>query len=321
MAELIDPVEGLHHITVSTGSAQGDIDLLVKVLGQRLVKRTMFYDGPVPMYHLYFGNELGDAGTLFTTFPVRQAGLKGRRGNGQISAVSYNAPLGSLDWWRDHLAKHNIHSSEIRERFGQKFIAFDHPDCGVGFELIEQDASATFKPWSSPFVPDEYALNGFHSWTAKTFDIPEMHDFMKHAWNLTPVGRDGDYHRYAFGAGGAGKIVDLLIDPDDIPGTWALGEGTVHHAAFGVADVDVQAELKFAIEGMGYTDVSDRKHRGYFESVYVRTPGGVMFEAAASIGFTVDEPAETLGEDTKVAPVLEGRVDELLEMMNDPIVL
>src|SRR3546814_8534963 len=82
-------------------SAQGDVDLMVKVLGQRLVKRTMFYDGASPVYHLYFGNELGEPGTLYTTFPVRQAGYSGRAGAGQISSVTYTAPLGTLTWWAE----------------------------------------------------------------------------------------------------------------------------------------------------------------------------------------------------------------------------
>src|SRR3546814_11134741 len=99
MMQLPERVEGLHHITVATGSAQGDVDLLVKTLGQRLVKKTMFYDGARPVYHLYFGNELGEPGTLYTTFPVRQAGYTGKRGSGQISAVYYNAPDGTVSRW------------------------------------------------------------------------------------------------------------------------------------------------------------------------------------------------------------------------------
>src|SRR3546814_12915221 len=91
MMQLPERVEGLHHITVATGSAQGDVDLLVKTLGQRLVKKTMFYDGARPVYHPYFGNELGEPGTLYTTFPVSPAGHTGTRGAGPISAVSYNA--------------------------------------------------------------------------------------------------------------------------------------------------------------------------------------------------------------------------------------
>src|SRR3546814_12339224 len=92
MMQLPERVEGLHHITVATRSAQGDVDLLVKTLGQRLAKKTMFYDGARPVYHLYFGNELGAPGTLYTTFPFRQAGYTGQRGAWQITTVSYNAP-------------------------------------------------------------------------------------------------------------------------------------------------------------------------------------------------------------------------------------
>ncbi len=321
MQKLPDRVEGLHHITVATGSAQGDIDLLVKILGQRLVKRTMFYDGAFPVYHLYFGNELGEPGTLFTTFPVRQAGYTGQRGAGQITSVSYSAPIGTLSWWEEHLIKNQVNPSPVRERFGQKYLSFDHPDCGVGFEIVEQDVGDAFEPWNSPYVPKEVALRGFHSWTATIHDVTEMDSFMRNAWSLKSAGRDGNYERYMFGNGGAAKFVDVYVDDEADRGTWALGEGTVHHAAFTVADLDVQAQLKFDIEGLGYTDVSDRKHRGYFESVYVRTPGGVLFEAAKTIGFLNDETAENLGTEVKVAPQLEGIKNELMQQINDPIVI
>lgn len=319
MQKLPERVEGLHHITVATGSAQGDIDLLVKTLGQRLVKRTMFYDGARPVYHLYFGNELGDPGSLYTTFPVRQAGYKGNRGAGQISDVAYSAPTGTLPWWQEHLTKKGVKPSEIRERFGQKYISFAHPDCGVGFEIAEQDVEGQFEPWESPYVPKEVALRGFNSWTAKINVNDEMDDFMRNAWNLKLEGKDGNYRRYVFGNGGPAKVLDVLIDEDEKRGTWALGEGTVHHAAFTVADLDVQAALKFDVEGLGYTDFSDRKHRGYFESIYVRTPSGVLFEATVSIGFTVDEEPEKLGTEVKVAPQLEGMKDEMIRNMNDPM--
>src|SRR3546814_6332628 len=75
-----------------------------------------------------------------------------------------------------------------------------------------------------------------------------MDSFMRNAWNLKPQGRDGNYQRYAFGNGGAAKVLDVYIDEDERPGTWALGEGQVHHAAFEVADLDVQAALKFRSE-------------------------------------------------------------------------
>src|SRR3546814_14437550 len=120
MMQLHERVERLHHITVATGSAQGEVDLLVKTLGQRLVKKTMFYDGARPVYHLYFGNALGEPGTLYTTFPVRQAGYTGQRGAGQLSAVSYNSPVGTLSLWAEHLINRGLTVSEKRNSIRQK---------------------------------------------------------------------------------------------------------------------------------------------------------------------------------------------------------
>jgi len=58
-------IQGLHHITLCTGTAQADVDFFVMVLGQRFVKRTLFHDGQKPIYHLYFADELGTPGTVY----------------------------------------------------------------------------------------------------------------------------------------------------------------------------------------------------------------------------------------------------------------
>src|SRR3546814_8420084 len=141
----------------------------------------------------------------------------------------------------------------------------------------------------------------------------KMDSVKRKARNLKPQGREGNYQRDGCGNGGAAKVLDVYIDEDERPGTWALGEGQVHHAAFEVADLDVQAALKFDVEGPGYTDFSDRKQRGYFESIYVRTPGRVLFEASVTLGFTHDESPEKLRSEDMVAPQLEGVKDERLD--------
>lgn len=311
-------IKGLHHITLCTGSAQGDVDFFVKVIGQRFIKRTLFYDGREPIYHLYFADELGTAGTVMTTFPMRRTGIKGRKGGGQFTACSYAVPKGSLGFWREHLIRHEIDVSAEQERFGERFLSFTHPDCGIGFEVVEV-AHDPRAPWRSPYVPEAYAVRGFHSWTASVREMGDMDFFMNEAWEFRKTGIDGAFTRYEVDTGGAAKIIDIRHEPDIRQGTWTLGEGTIHHGAFEVPDLDTQAALKFDVEGMGFTDFSDRKNRGYFESIYVRTPGGVMFEATHSLGFTHDEPADQLGTDFKVSPQIAGQKDELLKRMNDPI--
>ncbi len=317
---MTERIQGLHHITLCTGTAQGDVDFFVKVMGQRFVKRTLFYDGREPIYHLYFADELGTPGTVMTTFPTRRTGLKGRRGSGQFEVISYSVPKDSLSFWKEHLLRHGIEPSETRERFGQAYLAFEHPDCGIPFEVVE-DPADTRLPWQSPYVPMEYAVRGFHSWTASVREIEDMDAFMRHAWNFQKIGEDRDFTRYEVGDGGSGRIIDIRHQPDRRQGTWTIGEGIIHHGAFAVPDMDVQARIKFEVEGMGFTDFSDRKNRGYFESTYVRTPGGVMFEATHSLGFTHDETPEHLGEDFKISPQFAAQKEELLRRMNDPIVI
>jgi 2,6-dichloro-p-hydroquinone 1,2-dioxygenase len=312
-------IQGLHHITMCTGTAQGDVDFFVKTMGQRFVKRTLFYDGREPIYHLYFSDRLGTPGTVMTTFPTRRTGLKGRRGSNQFTVCSYAIPKGSIGWWKQHLAGANIDPGEVKERFGQAHLAFKHPDCDIDFEVVE-DAADDREPWISPYVPVEHAVRGFHSWTASVRELEDMDWFMRHAWNFEPVGQEGAVHRYRVrGDNGPGKTIDLVHEPDLRQGSWTIGEGTIHHGAFAVPDMDAQAAIKFDTEGMGFTDFSDRKNRGYFESAYVRTPGGVLFEATHSLGFTHDESEELLGTDLKVSPQFEKDKDALVARMNDPI--
>ncbi len=119
--------------------------------------------------------------------------------------------------------------------------------------------------------------------------------------------------------GSSSKVVDLWLRPDVPAGNWVYGEGMVHHGAFGVPSLDVQDKVKFECEGLGFTDCSERKHRGYFQSVYVRTPAGALFEATHTLGFTVDEPADKLGQELIISPQFADQKDELLRRLNDPL--
>ena len=314
-----DRIQGLHHITLCTGTAQGDVNFFVKTLGMNLVKRTLLYDGKEPVYHLYFSDATGTPGNLTTCFPWRRTGQKAKAGSGQITLTSYTVPKDSLGWWQEHLTKKGVPNIERYERFGQQILKMSHPDCpALKFELVE-DAADTRLPFDSPYVPKQYALRGFHSWTVTTRDNEDMHFFLNEGWNHRKTGTDGAFTRYEVGQGGASRIVDIFTAPDMAPGNWRYGEGMVHHGAFGVPDLDVQAQVKFDVEGLGFTDCSDVKHRGYFQSVYVRTPAGALFEATHTLGFTVDEPLETLGQAFIISPQFEDQKAELLRRLNDPI--
>lgn len=308
-----------HHLTLSVGTAQEDYDFHTKVLGLKSVKKTALYDGEEPILHLYYGNDLGEESTLITCFPMRQSGRKARRGSGQISTLALSVPESTLTFWRTRLKNKGFAVAEA-ERFGEKLLSFAHP-CGIGYELVGiADDDRT--PFSNGAVPAANGIRGTHGVTVAVRDVESSDEFMQQGWNGGRRRTDGKYVRYEVGQGGSGTVVDFRVDPTLPQGSWSYGEGVVHHCAFQVDDLDIQKKVKGYLEGLGYTDVSDVKDRGYFDSIYVRTPGGALFEATVSKpeGFLIDEPYEKLGSSLQIPPPFRDRKDYLLgylERIND----
>jgi glyoxalase family protein len=307
-------IERHHHITLCVGTAQEDYDFHTHVLGLKSVKKTALYDGDVPIYHLYYGNDVGLESTLVTTFPMRQSGRVGRRGTNQTKVLMLAVPDRSLGYWRDRLRDHGFTVEEL-ERFGEKRLQFTHP-CGIAYALVGVADDPRAAHSSGP-VPQEMGIHGTHGITVSVYDLDLSADFMTQGWNGRNTQEEGDHARFEVGRGGSGAIVDFVAEPGLDQAGWMYGEGIVHHTAFQVANFDVQDTVKDGLVGLGFTDVSDRKDRGYFDSVYVRTPGGAMFEATVSksTGFTIDERYEELGKNFQVPPVFADRREYLLSYL------
>lgn len=316
MTEPQHAVKRHHHMTLCVGDAQSDYDFHTGLLDMKSVKKTALYDGDVPIYHLYYGNDMGEESTLITCFPMRQSGRMGRPGSGQISRIALSVASDVLPFWEGRLKDHGV-EYEADERFGDKLLKLQHP-CGLHYELVGVSGDGR-QPHTGGQLDPEQGIRGTHGITVSVRDVGESDDFMNNAWNGQKVAEDRNFVRYEVGNGGTGTIVDFEIQPDLAPGSWTYGENTVHHCAFQVDSLDIQTEVKAYLEGLGFTDVSDRKDRGYFDSVYVRTPGGPLFEAAVSKpeGFTIDEAYEHLGEEFQVPPIFAGKKDEILEYLED----
>ncbi|MFT4922858.1 MAG: glyoxalase family protein, partial [Haloarculaceae archaeon] len=109
----------------------------------------------------------------------------------------------------------------------------------------------------------------------------------------------------------AGGDIGYVVDLDTSGGPRGQpGAGTIHHVAFAVSEDDQSAWRSVLIdEGLQPTEIIDRK---WFESVYARTPGGVLFEFATETpGYTVDEDLDSLGERLVLPAWLEERRDEI----------
>ncbi|RKP46033.1 VOC family protein [Trinickia fusca] len=304
---------GFHHVTLNVGSAQEDFDFHTKLLGLKILKKTVLYDGDLPIYHLYYGNHIGNEGTVITTLPFGKAGLFGKKGAGQVSAISLSVPEHSLNFWINRLESFGVPALEY-EKFGGRRVKFNHP-CGIGYEFVGVTRVGG-QSYSNGVVPAECEIIDIDGITIDTHDVDNFGDFLSNCWEGAAVGKDGSHYRYKFGDGEQFRFVDFEKTNAN-PGSWTFGQGTVHHCAFAVNTMQTQNEIKSRLVGYGFVDVSEVKDRGYFDSIYVRTPSGVLFEIAVSKaeGFLIDEPYEKLGTTLMIPSQFESRRQDILSTL------
>src|SRR5688572_7477650 len=292
-------VTGIHHVTAMAGPPQGNIDFYTRVLGLRLVKRTVNFDDPYT-YHFYFGTEQGAPGTILTFFPWGGASLHGRIGTGQVSVTAFSIPVGSMDHWIERLARHDVIFDGPETRFDQTVLSLRDSD-GVALELVE---AADDRPaWENGEIPNVHAIRGFHHATLSLEGFERTADLLTTGLGFRRVREQDNRFRFVAGTGEPGAIIDLHCEPDRQHGT--MGVGVVHHIAFRVATDADQLALRDALVAAdaNVTPVIDRQ---YFRSVYFREPGGVLFEIATDApGFATDETNAELGTHLKLPGWLE----------------
>lgn len=291
------PIRHLHHVTATVAEARPDLAFCGGLLGLRLVKRTVNFDNH-NVYHFYYGTEEGAPGTIWTTFPYAGWNVPpGVHGVGQIGATTFSVPAGSLDAWQRRLAAAGF-TANAGERFGAPWLAVRDPS-GLLLELVG-DARDDRPPWAGGGVDRDSAVRGLHSVTLLLRDRAPTLTLLTGLLGFAVVDEAPGRTRLAVGDDAPGHLVDLLVSPDAPPGRNGLG--TVHHVAFAVSSAEEQLHLRAELVQLGY-DVTPVRDRTYFQSIYFREPGGVLFEVATmSPGFTFDEPLERLGTALKLPP-------------------
>lgn len=248
---------GIHHITAMVNDAQRNIDFYAGVLGLRLVKKTINFDRP-EVYHLYFGNETGDPGTVITFFPWPKQ-LKGRIGMGQVGVTSYSIPTGSLEFWEERLQKFSIDfTSSIR--FGERYVTFKDPD-GLELELIERKEGPT-NHWSFGGIKVENAIRGFAGATLLSAQPNKTAEVLENVLGLTCIGDEEGFLRFK-SDGLLGNVIDIKLTPS-VRGL--MGAGTVHHIAWRAKDEEDLLRWRKLLQEKGYypTEVRDRQ---YFKAI------------------------------------------------------
>jgi glyoxalase family protein len=309
-------VKGFHHITLCAGGAQEDVDFITRVMGQRLIKQTVLFDGRYAHYHLYYSNANAEVGSVLTIFPYKR--VPGREGSGQIQATVYSISRDTATFWLEHLKRYHVENSGIQERFGQKLIRFRHPS-GLLMEVLENTQDAR-QGWTTPEVGTDVAMHGFFGLVQSVREYSEQERFLIDALGFTKTGQEGPCHRYEVNGGGPNRTLFIHHEPNRTQGSWGFGAGTGHHMALEVESDEKLAEQKGLYEELGYTDCSEIKDRNYFHSIYVRSPGGVLTECAATAegGFSRDEPWDELGTNLLLPPWFEHQRAEIVKML-EPI--
>jgi glyoxalase family protein len=295
-------LEGIHHITAISGDAQKNVDFYVGVMGLRLVKKTVNQDDPT-VYHLFFADEKGDAGSDLTFFEYPGA-PPGRTGNGMIHTIAWRvASTEALDFWAERLGARDIES----ERDGDR-LRFADPE-GLGHELRVSTVSDDPLIADHPEIPSDVALRGFDGARAYSSNPEGSRNLFEEALGFQP-GEDG----WEIRGDSRGGLYGFDPPPPD---RGLQGAGSVHHIAW-ASQIEEHEKWRDRVIAAGArpTPVIDRF---YFRSVYFREPSGVLFEIATlGPGFTVDEPLESLGEKLSLPPAYE-HLRETVEPVLRPI--
>ncbi|MFZ1994550.1 MAG: VOC family protein [Solirubrobacteraceae bacterium] len=286
----MNPIEGIHHITLITGDAPRNVDFYARVLGLRLVKKTVNQDDP-GVYHLFYADEHGSPGADITFFEYPGA-APGRAGAGMISRIVHRvASAPALDFWQERLGGEGIPTEREPGR-----LLFSDPE-GMGHELAvlaTDDAPLTA---ASLEVPAEFALQGFEAVRAKVLDPARSEALLDQVLGFSEL----ESHNWeARGELRGGRIVFEQSDERGVPGA-----GTVHHVAWSVLRSEITDwQRHVTAAGAHATPVIDRF---YFQSVYFREPGGILYELATldGAGFASDEAPEEMGQGLSLPPFLE----------------
>ena len=274
-------LEGFHHVTAITADAPRNVDFYARLLGLRLVKKTVNFDAP-DVYHLYYGDEVGHPGTVMTFFEFPGA-ARGRAGQGMVHRVAWR--VGSADaltFWEERLRGAGV----VSERSDSSLL-FSDPE-GLSLELVVPDGAD---------APGNELL-GFHGVRAYSRSPGASSELLS-----------------TLGVGGPTYVYD---EPPS--GRPVQGAGTVHHVAWACPDED-QAEWRSRVAAAGahVTPVIDRDY--FLSIYFREPSGVLFEIATLGPGFAVDEPVEHLGESLRLPKQhehLRERVERTLTPLPNP---
>lgn len=308
---------GLHHVSILTSKAERNFQFYTKILGLRLVKKTVNQDN-TESYHLFYGDAKGSPGTEITFFDIPGLGST-YPGVSSISSTSLRVKnTEALHFWQERFKQYGIIHEHIAKRANRDSLAFQDFE-GTRLVLVadnDEEGVAAGEAWDKTDVPVEHAIIGLGpvSLTVAIAEptigvLTEIMGFRKVGAYPSLSGDFPDIQVFATGEGGSGAEVHIETRPD-LPREKA-GRGAVHHVAFRIPNEEEFDLWERKISASGLIN-SGKVERYYFKALYFREPNHILFELSTDTpGFDVDEPIETLGERLALPPFLEPNREEI----------
>lgn len=301
-------LHGIHHLTAVTADARGNHDFYTRVLGMRLVKKTVNQDD-TSAYHLFYADGAGSPGTDVTFFdwPAERE----RRGTQSIVRTALRVAGGdALAYWATRLDEAGVAHGLVRDLAGRLQLDFEDAE-GQRLALVDDGGAGPAQPWGRSPVPEAFQIRGLGPITISVPDLVPSNQFLTGVMAMRRVRDHADQdapgvavHVYEMGEGGPAAELHVRVEPH-LPQAQP-GAGGVHHVAFRVRDEEyghwADRLQQLRIPSSGPVD------RFYFQSLYTRGPGDILYEIATDgPGFAADEPLESLGERLSLPPFLEPR--------------
>lgn len=309
-------LSGIHHLTAVSADAPGNVKFYTKVMGLRLVKKTVNQDD-VSAYHLFYADGIAAPGSDITFFDWPVAAE--RRGTRSIVRTGFRVDSeATLEWWAKRLRARNVKHSEVGTRDGRAILDFEDFE-GQRLSLTAEPPRGAVHAWERSPVPSEHQIRGLGPITLSVPDLRPTDALLTHVMNLRHVreyradedGHPADVHVYEMNPAVNGERAAIAaelhvrVEPQLPPAR--SGAGGVHHVAFRTPTAEqydgwIKRLADLEIPSSGPVD------RFYFRSLYFREPNGILFEIATDgPGFAVDEPLASLGEHLALPPFLEPR--------------
>jgi glyoxalase family protein len=298
-------LHGIHHLTAVSADARGNKDFYTRILGMRLVKKTVNQDD-TSAYHLFYADGEASPGTDLTFFDWPTA--REKRGTHSIVRTALRVSGdGTLAYWIARFDEFGVSHGPAKERDGRMQIDFEDPE-GQRLTLVDDGGTGPVHPWARSSVPTEYQIRGLGP---ITMSVPTLAPSEQFLIEVMAMRRARSYQIdgvtvqvFEMGDGGPAAELHVRVEPTLAPSR--PGAGSVHHVAFRVADDEYDYWTNrlrdLRIPSSGPVD------RFYFRSLYTREPGGILYEIATDgPGFATDEAPDALGESLSLPPFLEGK--------------